>query len=404
MDNKLELLSPAGDFERLQMSLHYGADAVYLAGKQFGLRASAGNFDEAELSRARELCSSYGAKMYITINSVLHEGELPQLPDFLKSCAACGADGFIISDLGVMAAAKKHAPDVPVHISTQLGVLNSATATMLHEMGAARVVLAREMSIDEIATLRAKTPKTLEIEAFVHGAMCVSFSGRCLLSNYLSGARRDANGGACSQPCRWKYHLVEERRPGEYMEISEDGGTHIMNSFDMCMIEHLGALASAGISSFKIEGRMKSAYYAAMATYAYRGALNDFLAGREFNKAWLSECFKISHRKYGTGFYFGEPQQYYPDAMYFADADVCAVVEQCDEDGNAVLTQRNKFHKGDELELVCRGALPVPFKADDLRNKDGEAIESTPHSMMILKMRLPKMAEKFSVVRKIKNT
>ena len=402
MDNKPELLSPAGDFERLQMALHYGADAVYLAGRQFGLRAGAGNFDEAELIRARALCNDYGARMYIAANSVLHEGELSALPDFLKSCAACGADGFIISDLGVMAAATKYAPDVPVHISTQLGVLNSATATMLYEMGAARVVLAREMSIDEIAALRERTPKGLEIEAFVHGAMCVSFSGRCLLSNYLSGARRDANGGACSQPCRWKYHLAEERRPGEYLEIIEDGGTHIMNSFDMCMIEHLGALSRAGVSSFKIEGRMKSAYYAAMATYAYRGALDDFVAGRDFDKTWLDECMKISHRKYGTGFYLGEPQQYYPDAMYFAEADVCAVVEQCDELGNAVLTQRNKFYAGDELELVCRGKRFVSFVANDLRREDGEAIEAAPHAMMPLKMRLPRQAERFSIVRKVK--
>jgi putative protease len=278
--------------------------------------------------------------------------------------------------------------------------VNSETASVLYDMGAERVVLAREMSIEEIAQLRAETPKELELEAFVHGAMCVSFSGRCLLSNYLTG--RDANSGACAQPCRWKYHLVEEKRPGEYFEISEDGGTHIMNSSDMCMIEHVPELIKAGVNSFKIEGRMKSAYYAAITTYAYRGAIDDCLAGREFDSTWLDECMKVSHRKYSTGFYFGQPGQYYPDSMYFTQADVCAIVDSCDDEGNAVLTQRNKFFAGEQVELVTAGERPVCFTVGEMRNAQGEVIDSTPHAMMEIHMHLPAKATRLSILRRLK--
>ncbi|MCM1149276.1 MAG: U32 family peptidase [Butyricicoccus sp.] len=398
---KPELLSPAGDMERLEMALCYGADAVYLAGQSFGLRASAGNFDNEQLAAAGEMCRAAGAKMYVTVNVLPHEGELSRLPEFLERAADAGADGFIIADLGVMALAKRYAPRVPLHVSTQLGVVNSETARVLHDMGVSRVVLAREMSLEEIAALRAKTPRELELEAFVHGAMCVSFSGRCLLSNYMTG--RDANGGECAQPCRWKYHLVEEKRPGEYFEISEDGGTHIMNSRDMCMIEHIPELLEAGVSSLKIEGRMKSAYYAAIATYAYRGAIDDCLAGRPFDRTWLDECMKISHRQYCTGFYFGDPGQYYPDAMYFADASVCAVAEgRTDCEGRAVLTQRNKFAQGDTLELVRPHEKPVRFTCGELRNADGETVPSACRAMMELHMALPVPAPRLAIVRKLK--
>ncbi len=400
MVDKVELLSPAGDLERLEMALHYGADAVYLAGKEFGMRASAGNFDYAEMKRAKDMCRSAGSRMYVTINTLPHEGQLERLPLFIEQAADSGADGFIVADLGVMAMVKRYAPNVPLHVSTQLGVVNSETAKMLYDMGASRVVLAREMSLDEISRLRANTPAELELEAFVHGAMCVSFSGRCLLSNYMTG--RDANGGACAQPCRWKYHLVEEKRPGEYFEISEDGGTHIMNSNDMCMIEHVQQLIDAGIGSFKIEGRMKSAYYAAVTAYAYRGAIDDCLAGRPFDRVWLDECMKVSHRRYSTGFYFGDPGQYYPDSMYFSDADVCAVVESCDENGNAVLTQRNKFSIGDALELISPGQRPVRFTARDMRDGEHMPIESAPRAMMEIHMPLPVRVDRLAIVRKLK--
>ncbi|MBR6709229.1 MAG: U32 family peptidase [Clostridia bacterium] len=398
--NKPELLSPAGDREKLEMALHYGADAVYLAGKEFGLRAFAGNFEPDELREAVRLTHGYGAKAYVTVNVLPHEPQLGALTAYMEQLSESGADGLIIADLGVMALAKKYAPDIPVHISTQFGVVNSETANMLADLGAARVVLAREMHLDEIASLRAHTAAELELEAFVHGAMCVSFSGRCLLSNYMTG--RDGNGGTCAQPCRWKYHLMEEKRPGQYFEITEDkDGTHIMNSRDMCMIDHLSELMDAGISSFKIEGRMKSAYYAGMTTYAYRHALDDAIAGRPFDPDWLTECYKISHREYSTGFYYGEPGQYYPDNMYFADASVVGIVDSCDG-CEACVTERNRFSVGDTLELVNRSEKPHRFVVSDLRDGEGTEIDCARHPMMQLRMRLPVPAERLSVLRKIK--
>lgn len=400
IDKKPELLAPAGDMERLTMALHYGADAVYLAGTRFGMRASAGNFDENELREAVRLAHEKGAAVHLTCNTLPRENELKALPEFLELAQDAGVDALIIADLGVMDMAAKYAPRLSRHVSTQLGVINSATARVLHSMGADRVVLARETPMSDIYEIRANTPKELEIEAFVHGAMCVSFSGRCLLSNYLTG--RDANRGACAQPCRWRYHLVEEKRPGEYFEIGEDKGTFIMNSRDMCMIEHIPELISAGVSSFKIEGRMKSAYYAAAVTNAYRHAIDCAIAGEELPQVWLREVEKVSHRPYCTGFYYGDPGQHYAEASYFSDAEVCAVVEDCDADGNAVLTQRNRFCTGDELELLTNDAQPIAFTAGAMRNEAGEEISSTPHAMMRFEMKLPRSCERLSIVRRIK--
>mgnify|MGYP000778572431 FL=1 len=397
---KIELLAPAGDFERLEMALHYGADAVYLAGTQFGMRASAGNFTFPELSKATKLAHANGTAVHMTCNTLPREDELAQLPEFLEQAQDAGVDAFIIADLGVMAAAKKYAPKVSRHVSTQLGVINSATANVLFDMGADRVVLARETPMEDIRKIRANTPKELEIEAFVHGAMCVSFSGRCLLSNYLTG--RDANRGACAQPCRWKYHLVEEKRPGEYFEISEDKGTHIMNSRDMCMIEHIPELIDAGVTSFKIEGRMKSAYYAAAVTNAYRHAIDYALRGEELPKAWIDELNKVSHRPYCTGFYYGDPGQHFAEASYFSDAYVCAVVENCADDGFAELTQRNRFCVGDMVELLTNEGEPISFAVTELWDENGEAITATPHAMMKFKMRLPVNCSALSILRRIK--
>ena len=299
-----------------------------------------------------------------------------------------------------MAAAEKYAPKVSRHVSTQLGVINSATANVLFDMGADRVVLARETPMEDIRKIRANTPKELEIEAFVHGAMCVSFSGRCLLSNYLTG--RDANRGACAQPCRWKYHLVEEKRPGEYFEISEDNGTHIMNSRDMCMIEHIPELIDAGVTSFKIEGRMKSAYYAAAVTNAYRHAIDYAQKGEALPQVWIDELNKVSHRPYCTGFYYGDPGQHFAEASYFSDAYVCAVVESCAEDGLAELTQRNRFCIGDTVELLTNEGEPIPFTVTELWDENGEAIAATPHAMMKFKMRLPVKCSALSILRRIK--
>ena len=400
MMDKPELLSPAGDMERLIMALHYGADAVYLAGTQFGMRASAGNFTFDELSKATALAHSKGKTVHMTCNTLPRENELKALPEFLEKAHDAGVDALIIADLGVMDYAAKYAPKLSRHVSTQLGVINSATARVLYDMGADRVVLARETPMSDIFEIRANTPSKLEIEAFVHGAMCVSFSGRCLLSNYLTG--RDANRGACAQPCRWKYHLVEEKRPGEYFEISEDNGTHIMNSRDMCMIEHIPELIEAGVSSFKIEGRMKSAYYAAAVTNAYRHAIDIAAAGKELPQIWIDEVNKVSHRPYCTGFYYGDPGQHYAEASYFSDAEVCAVVEECDGDGNAVLTQRNRFCEGDTVELLTNDSEPIAFTAKELRDENGEAISSTPHAMMKFTMKLPKKCSALSIIRRIK--
>ena len=397
---KIELLAPAGDLERLQMALHYGADAVYLAGTQFGMRAAAGNFTFPELKLATELAHANGTAVHMTCNTLPREDELAQLPEFLEQAQDAGVDAFIIADLGVMAAAEKYAPNVSRHVSTQLGVINSATANVLFDMGADRVVLARETPMEDIRKIRANTPKELEIEAFVHGAMCVSFSGRCLLSNYLTG--RDANRGACAQPCRWKYHLVEEKRPGEYFEISEDNGTHIMNSRDMCMIEHIPELIDAGVTSFKIEGRMKSAYYAAAVTNAYRHAIDYAQKGEALPQVWIDELNKVSHRPYCTGFYYGDPGQHFAEASYFSDAYVCAVVESCAEDGLAELTQRNRFCIGDTVELLTNEGEPIPFTVTELWDENGEAIAATPHAMMKFKMRLPVKCSALSILRRIK--
>lgn len=402
MDSKLELLSPAGDMERLIMALHYGADAVYLAGQRYGMRASAGNFSGEQLVKAVEMAHEKGVRVYVTCNTLPREDELAGLPGYLEALQAAGADALIIADLGVLELAKKYAPNVKKHVSTQLGVINSATANALYDLGADTVVLARETPLEDIRKIRANTPKELRIEAFVHGAMCVSFSGRCLLSNYLTG--RDANRGQCAQPCRWKYHLVEETRPGEYYEITEDGGTYILNSRDMCMIEHIPELIDAGVASFKIEGRMKSAHYTAVVTNAYRHAIDAAIAGKPLDRLWIEETEKLSHRPYTTGFYYGDPGQHYEATSYYSLTDVAAVVEECGADGSAVLSQRNKFYRGDELELLIPGKKPVKFTVDKMFNADGEEIEDTRHAMMEIHTLLPVCAPKYSVIRKYRNT
>ena len=397
--NDFELLAPAGDWERLEMALCYGADAVYLAGKEFGLRAAAGNFDREELPRAVELAHGLGKKVYVTCNTLPREEELARLPDYLAFLNEVGPDALIIADLGVIALAKRFAPKLGLHVSTQLGVVNSATANVLHAMGADTVVLARELSLEEIRKIRANTPSELRLEAFVHGAMCVSFSGRCLLSNYMTG--RDGNRGECAQPCRWKYSLVEEKRPGQTFDLTEDdGGTYIMNSNDLRMIEHLQDLAEAGVSSFKIEGRMKSAYYAAVTTNAYRHALDAVAAGDPVPELWVRETEMVSHRPYCTGFYLGrEPGQCY-DGTYTSGADIVAVVESCEEDGNALLTQRNKFSVGEELERLAPEREALDFTAAALFDEEGAPIPDARHPMMAFHIQLPKKAPRLSILRK----
>ena len=381
------------------MAVLYGADAVYLAGRQFGMRSSAVNFSDEDLRWAVQYTHARGVKVYITCNTLPREEELSALPPYLEFLQDAGVDALIIADLGVLELAKRHAPKVAKHVSTQFGVINSATANALFSLGADTVVLARETPLEDIRKIRANTPHELRIEAFVHGAMCVSFSGRCLLSNYFTG--RDANRGQCAQPCRWKYHLVEEKRPGQYFEITEDGGTYIMNSRDMRMIEHLPELLEAGVTSLKIEGRMKSAYYTAVTTTAYRHALDDALAGKPLDLLWVEETEKCSHRPYTTGFYFGEPGQHYAEASYSSTAEIAAIVESCDGQGNALLTQRNKIFPGDALELLLPDGKPIPFTAGDLFDEEGSPIPDTRRAMMRFRMQLPVSAPALSIVRKI---
>lgn len=398
MDNRPELLSPAGDMERLRMALHYGADAVYLAGREFGMRSSVVSFDDAALRLAVNTAHSAGAALYVTCNTLPREDELERLPDYLRFLQEIGVDALIIADLGVLRMAERYAPRLARHVSTQFGVINSATANALYDLGADTVVLARETPLEDIRRIRRDTPKELKLEAFVHGAMCVSFSGRCLLSNYLTG--RDANRGQCAQPCRWKYHLVEETRPGQYFEISEDGGTYIMNSRDMCMIEHLPELIDAGISSFKIEGRMKSAYYTAVITNAYRHALDAAISGQSLDPAWISETEKVSHRPYSTGFYFCDPGQHVDSIGRSSERKFVAVVESCDEDGHALVTQRNRFRRGDTLELLRNDALPQLFTVDEMFDEAGEPLDDAKHAEMKVRIKLPHAAPPLSVIRK----
>ena len=381
MMKRVELLSPAGDMERLELAVKFGADAVYVGGTQFGMRSNPSNFDPAQLQAACKLVHAAGKKLYLTCNTLPRSYELDALPDFLRSARAAGVDAFIIADMGVLAIAKQAAPEVEVHISTQAGIVNYAAANAFYQMGAKRIVTARELSLDEIKMIRDHTPPELEIEAFVHGAMCMSFSGRCILSDYMVG--RDANRGDCAQPCRWKYHLMEETRPGQYFPINqEENGTYIFNSKDLCMIEHIPELVAAGVDSFKIEGRAKSAYYTAVVTHAYRQALDAYFAhpSPDFRVPdWvLAEMEKMSHRVYTTGFNFGPLQngQELNTGGYVRNWDVCALYR--DQQGNRLIVdQRNRFFEGDILEVLEPGQKPYTLTVRDLvREADGKRTEA----------------------------
>ena len=398
MDKKIELLSPAGDMERLKMSLAYGADAVYLAGSDFGMRAFAGNFTPDEMKQAVELCHSKGVSIHVTCNTMPRNDEVARLPEWLEYLQDLGVDAAIVADVGVLSLLKKHASRVKAHISTQASISNYQAARAWYELGASRVILARELSLDEIREIRAKAPKELEIEAFVHGAMCVSYSGRCLLSNYMTG--RDANRGACAQPCRYKYALVEEKRPGEYFPIGEDeGGAFIMNSRDMCMIDHIPKLMEAGLDSLKIEGRAKSAYYAAVVTAAYRHAIDAAAAGQPLDPVWRAEIDKVSHRPYSTGFYFGQPGQHTGDARYIREWQVVAIVTACDSSGMATLSLRNKFAVGDPLELVGPDVAATPFTAPTMEDENGWPLTEPRTPQMVFRMQLPRPVPPLSIIR-----
>ena len=398
-EKKIELLAPAGDMERLEMAVAYGADAVYLAGTTFGMRSFAGNFTPEELKRAVALCHKKGVRVHVTCNTMPRNDEVARLPEWLTYLDQVGVDAVILADVGVMALAGKYAPHVQRHISTQASIVNYETARAWHDLGADRVILARELSLDEIREIRAKTPPELELEAFAHGAMCVSYSGRCLLSNYMTG--RDSNRGACAQPCRYKYALMEEKRPGEYFPVYEDEkGTYIMNSRDMCTIDHVAELIDAGLDSLKLEGRAKSAYYAAIVTGAYRHAIDAALAGQPLDPVWRDEVEHISHRHYSTGFYFGQPGQFTEDSRYIRDWQIVAKVRSCTPDGRAVLTLNNKFSVGDQLELVGPGLRPCPVTVKALWDEDGERLEQVRKPQMVFQLDLPCQAPPLSLLRR----
>ena len=395
---KPELLAPAGDSERLRMAVLYGADAVYLAGTSFGMRSFAGNFSPEELPRAVAWAHRHGVRVHVTVNTMPRNGEAARLPAYLEQLDAAGVDALILADLGAFTLAGKYAPRCQRHVSTQASVANYVCASAWYDQGASRVILARELSLEEIREIRDKTPRELELEAFVHGAMCVSYSGRCLLSNYMTG--RDSNRGACAQPCRYQYYLMEEKRPGEYFPVFEDEkGTYIMNSRDMCMIDHIGELMDAGLDSLKIEGRAKSAYYAAIVTGAYRHVIDDVAAGRTPDPVWRNEVEHVSHRHYATGFYFGQPGQYTDNARYIREWQVVALVTDCDPSGYATLSLRNKFSAGEPLELVGPDTKPIVFTAPVMEDEAGEPLTEPKNPQMVFRMRLPRSVPPFSLLR-----
>lgn len=404
-----ELLSPAGNFEKMKAALLYGADAVYLAGNMFGMRSAADNFTNEELASAVEYVHERGKKIYLTVNTMPHGHEYPILRKYLKDIKDFGIDAMIIADLGVLATVKELLPDMEIHISTQASIVSPEAAKAYAALGAKRLVLARELSIPEIKAIKAALPSDIELEAFIHGSMCISYSGRCLLSHHLTG--RDANRGACTQPCRWNYKIVEEKRPEIPLPIEQNElGTFIMSSKDMCTIEHIPELMTSGIDSFKIEGRMKSAYYTAVVTNAYRMAIDAYLSDPKayrYDPAWLGELDSVSHREYCTGYYFDDPIKepslctmpgYIREKAYFATALDQSTVKDTLPEGleyenqNGRLykfIQRNKIKTGDSAEIISPSKIGQPFTVRELYGIEGEALEAAPHPSMLFYIRVP---------------
>lgn len=404
----MELLAPAGGLETLRTAVLYGADAVYMGGTAYGLRAKARNFDREQMKEAVEFAHQHGVKVHVTVNIIAHDRNLEGLEEYLKFLEEIHVDALIMADAGMIMTARRAVPDMEIHLSTQASATNYATFEFWHKMGIQRVVCARELSLDEIAEIRRHTDPSLEIEAFAHGAMCISISGRCLLSNYLAG--RDSNQGLCAHPCRWQYRLVEETRPGEYFPITEgEEGTYIFNSKDLCMIEYLPQMEEAGINSIKIEGRMKSPLYVAMVTRVYREALDDLSKSRslyESKKEYYKQLLSlVSHRSYTTGFYLGKPgpeDQVYDSADYLRQVDFAGVVRDTANavgkdsfhEGMCLIEQRGKFEKGNTLYLLGRKGHLIPFTADRILNIEGSEVESAPHAQEKLYLSMPDQAEK----------
>ena len=393
----IELLAPAKDLQAAVAAVDYGADALYIGGARFGARHAAGNSAE-EIARAVEYAHQYGVRVHATLNTLLYDGELAEAERQARELIAAGVDALILADLGAFTLAGKYAPRCQRHISTQQSIANYACAQAWFDLGAQRVVLARELGMDEIREIRRRVDPALELETFCHGAMCVSYSGRCLLSNYMTG--RDSNRGACAQPCRYQYALMEEKRPGEYFPVFEDEkGTYIMNSRDMCMIDHLDDLMDAGVDCLKIEGRAKSAYYAAIVTGAYRHVLDDVAAGRPVDPVWRDEVEHVSHRHYSTGFFYGQPGQFYEDARYIRDWQICAVVTDCTPEGLATLSLRNKFACGDQVEVVGPDTKPFTMTAPMMTDSQGLPLTEPKTPQMVFTMQLPHPVPPMSFVR-----
>ncbi len=405
---KIELLAPAGDLEKLKIAVDYGADAVYLGGQRFGLRAGAGNFSAEELREGVEYAHHRGKKVHMTMNIFAHNEDIDQLSEYLKEIEGIAIDAFIVSDPGIMSLLWEQRPGAEIHLSTQANTTNYKTAEFWHRQGVKRVVLARELSLGEIHRLRDSLPDSLELEAFVQGAMCISYSGRCLLSGFFTG--RDANRGMCAHPCRWKYHLVEEQRPGEYYPVEEDDrGTYILNSKDLCMIDHLPELIEAGIDSVKIEGRMKSVFYVATVVGAYRKAIDAYYEdpqGCRFDPRWMEELEKVSHRHFTSGFYFRDPGsegQNYETSSYIREYEFIGLVKSFDpRTGLAVVEQRNKFCVGDQIEVFGPASDGFSQIVEAIYTEDGESVSAAPHPQQILKIPMIRPVDKNFMLRKAK--
>ena len=405
--NKPELLAPGGNLEKLKIAILYGADAVYIGGEAYSLRVAADNFSPDDMKEGLKFAHDRGKKVYLTANILPHNSDIAEFEKFITEVRPLGFDGILVADLGIFDMVQKLAPEIPIHISTQANNVNYMSARKWYDMGAKRVVLAREMSFEEIREIREKTPADLELEAFVHGAMCISYSGRCLLSNYLT--HRDSNRGACSHPCRWNYSLQEQTRPGEYMDVFEnERGSFIFNSKDLCTIRHIPELVKSGISSFKIEGRVKSEYYVASIIKIYREEIDKYCADPDnyvFDEKQYDELCKVSHRPYSTGFYFGKPtenEQVYTSSSYIRDYDIAGIVTDYDENTKtATISQRNKFVIGEEVEIIQPSK---PFFAQTVKymeNDRGESIESAPHAAMTVKMPMEQPVCKNAMLRKV---
>lgn len=402
---KPELLIPAGSLEVLKTAVVFGADAVYIGGEAFGLRAKAKNFGKEEMEEGIRFAHEYGVKVHVTANILAHNGDLSGAEDYLKELKALKPDALIVADPGIFTIAREICPEIDIHISTQANNTNYGTFCFWGRQGAKRVVSARELSLAEIKEIRENIPEDLEIESFIHGAMCISYSGRCLLSSYFTG--RDANQGACTHPCRWKYAVMEEKRPGEFFPVYEnERGTYIFNSKDLCMIEHIPEMIDAGIDSFKIEGRMKTALYVATVARTYRKAIDDYMESEEKyrkNMDWYkTEISKCTYRQFTTGFYFGKPDeqtQIYDSNTYVNEYIYLGTVEEKDKEGRAKISQRNKFCVGDTIEIMKPDGRNIETTVLSLTTQEGERVESAPHPKQTLFIGMTQEAETGDILR-----